>query len=185
MADGSLARRYARALIAIGTEENCIDQLGADLAQFDQVLQLGDGALGSALSNPGVTNGERREVIEAVLSQLSLHSRVNAFLRLLVDKNRFAAFDEILSAYTQMADEIAGRVRVTVTTAKKQTAAGQKKITAAIEASTGKKVDVSFEVDTALIGGVVAQIGDTVIDASIRSRLQELGTELVSSGTDA
>ena len=185
MADGSLARRYARALIAIGTEEDCIDQLGADLAQFDQVLQLGEGALRSALSNPGVTNGERREVMESVLSKLTLHSRVNAFLRLLVDKNRFAAFDAILAAYTQMADEIAGRVRVTVTTSKKQTAAGQKKITAAIEASTGKKVDVSFEVDTALIGGVVAQIGDTVIDASIRSRLQELGTELISSGTDA
>ena len=116
MADGSLARRYARALIAIGTEEGCIDQLGADLAQFDQVLQLGDGALKRALSNPGVTNGERREVIESVLSKLSLHARVSAFLRLLVDKNRFAAFDGILVAYTEMADEIAGRVRATVTT---------------------------------------------------------------------
>jgi F0F1-type ATP synthase delta subunit len=57
MADGSLARRYARALIAIGSEEDCIDKLGADLAQFNQVLDLGDGALKRALSNPGVTHG--------------------------------------------------------------------------------------------------------------------------------
>ena len=48
MADGSLARRYARALIAIGTGEDCIDKLGADLAQFNQVLELGDGAFGAA-----------------------------------------------------------------------------------------------------------------------------------------
>ena len=46
-------------------------------------------------------------------------------------------------------------------------------------------VDVSFEVDPDLIGGVVAQIGDTVIDASIRSRLHELSTELVNSSSEA
>ena len=185
MADGSLARRYARALIAIGTEEDCIDKLGADLAQFNQVLDLGDGALKRSLSNPGVTNGERAEVMAQVLSKLSLHGHVNSFLRLLVDKNRFAAFDGILSAYTEMADEIAGRVRATVTTASTQDAATQKQISAAIATSTGKKVDVSFETDASLIGGVVAQIGDTVIDASIRSRLQELSTDLVSSGSES
>jgi F-type H+-transporting ATPase subunit delta len=185
MANGSLARRYARALIGIGTDENCIDQIGADLAAFDQVLDLGDGALRSALSNPGVTTGEQRAVMEQVLSKLSLHKHVGSFLRLLVDKNRFAAFSEILTAYTQMADEIAGRVRATVTTASKQDTASQKQIRSAIESATGKKVDVGFEVDETLIGGVVAKIGDTVIDASIRSRLQELRAELVHSGTDA
>ena len=185
MADGSLARRYARALISIGTEENCIDQLGADLVQFNQILDLGDGALKRALSNPGVTNGERAEVIGQVLSKLSLHAHVTSFLRLLVDKNRFAAFDGILAAYTEMADEIAGRVRATVTTASAQDDAAQKEITAAIAASTGKSVDVSFQTDASLIGGVVAQIGDTVIDASIRSRLQELSGELIRSGSDS
>ena len=184
MAEGSLARRYARALIAIGTEENCIDQIGADLAAFHQVMGLGDGALKAALSNPGVINSERREVMQAVLSKLTLHPHVSAFLRLLVDKNRFAAFEGILAAYTEMADEIAGRVRVTVATASKQDAAAQKQITAAIEASTGKSVDVSFEVDESLLGGVVAKIGDTVIDASIRTRLQELQADLVHSSSD-
>ena len=185
MADGSLARRYARALIAIGAEEGCIDQLGADLVQFDQVLGLGDGALKSALSNPGVTTGERSSVMESVLTKLSLHVHVNSFLRLLVDKNRFAAFDQILAAFTEMADEVAGRIRATVTTASAQDATSQSEISAAIASSTGKKVDVSFEVDPDLIGGIVAQIGDTVIDASIRSRLHELSTELVNSNSEA
>ena len=185
MADGSLARRYARALIAIGTEENCIDQLGADLVAFAAVLELGEGALQQTLSNPGVTQAERVAVIGDVLGKLSLHQRVNAFLRLLVDKNRFGAFGAILAAYTEMADEIAGRVRATVTTASAQDTASQSAITTAIETSTGKKVDVSFEVDSALIGGIVARIGDTVIDASIRSRLQDLSTSLVQSEQDA
>jgi len=184
MADGSLARRYARAMIAIGGEENCIDQIGADLAVFEQVLSLGDGALQAALTNPGVTQGERRAVMEQVLAKLSLHKHVGSFLRLLVDKNRFAAFNGILRAYTDMADEIAGRVRATVTTASVQDAAARKQVRSAIEAATGKTVDVGFEVDPDLIGGVVAKIGDTVIDASIRSRLQELKTELVHSGSD-
>ena len=185
MANGSLARRYARALIAIGADEDCIDRLGEDLVGFAGVLDLGDGALKQTLSNPGVTQSERVAVIGAVLDKLSLQQHVNAFLRLLVDKNRFAAFDEIVTAYTQMADEIAGRVRATVTTASAQDAAAQLAITSAIESSTGKKVDVSFQVDSALIGGIVAQIGDTVIDASIRSRLQDLSTSLIRSGQDA
>jgi F-type H+-transporting ATPase subunit delta len=120
-----------------------------------------------------------------VLSKLPLHVHVNSFLRLLVDKNRFAAFDSILSAYSEMADEIAGRVRATVTTASAQDAAAQKEITTAIAASMGKTVDVSFQTDASLIGFIVAQIGDTVIDASIRSRLQELSTELVHSGSES
>jgi F-type H+-transporting ATPase subunit delta len=185
MADGSLARRYARAMISIGGEENCIDQIGADLAIFGQVMDLGEGALRAALINPGVAQSERRAVVEQVLSKLSLHTRVGAFLRLLVDKNRFAAFEGILHAYTEMADEIAGRLRATVTTASAQDAAAQKMICSAIESASGKKVDVGFEVDPSLIGGVVAKIGDTVIDASIRSRLQELEAGLVHSSTDA
>jgi F-type H+-transporting ATPase subunit delta len=90
-----------------------------------------------------------------------------------------------VAAYTQMADEIAGRVRATVTTASKQDAAMQKQIATAIETSTGRKVELTFEVDESLIGGVVAKIGDTVIDASIRSRLQELSADLVHSGSEA
>ena len=78
MADGSLARRYARALIAIGTEENCIDQLGADLVAFAAVLELGEGALQQTLSNPGVTQAERVAVIGDVLGKLSLQNSTDS-----------------------------------------------------------------------------------------------------------
>ena len=117
MANGSLARRYAKALVALGQEEGNVEQLVEDLDTFAGVLDQGDGALRAALSNPGLTTTERAGVMGEVLSRMELSKTSGNFLRLLVDKSRFAAFDDIRRATHTMADEIAGRVRATVTTA--------------------------------------------------------------------
>ena len=174
MADGSLARRYARALLALGREQNCIDQLGADLDTFAEVLDQDDAQLRSVLNNPGLTTSERKNVVTAILGLLPLHQLSRNFINLLVDKSRLAVFDDIRLAYTAMADELASRGRATVTTATPADAATADQIRTVLESSTGKTVLVDFQVDPDLIGGIVARVGDTVYDASIRARLQNL-----------
>ena len=63
MANGSLARRYARALVSLGQEAGSVDQMVQDLDLFEEVLGLGDGALHQALCNPGLTNVERKAIL--------------------------------------------------------------------------------------------------------------------------
>ena len=174
MADGSLARRYARALLELGQSHSCIDQLGADLDSFAAVLDDNDGQLRSVLNNPGLTTTERKNVVNAILGLLTLHQLSRNFIRLLVDKSRLEVFDAIQRSYTEMADELAGRIRATVTTATPADAATADQIRSVLESTTGKTVLVDFQVDPDLIGGIVARVGDTVYDASIRARLQNL-----------
>ncbi|MFT5684155.1 MAG: F-type H+-transporting ATPase subunit delta [Myxococcota bacterium] len=174
MANGSLARRYARALLSLGVDKGCIDQLGADLDTFAEVLDQDDGRLRGILNNPGLTTTERKNVVVAVLKLMSIHQLSQNFINLLVDKSRLAVFDDIRRAYTDMADELAGRVRATVTTATPADFITAGQIQKVLEGSTGKTVLIDFQVDPDLIGGIVAKVGDTVYDASIRARLQNL-----------
>jgi F-type H+-transporting ATPase subunit delta len=177
MADGSIARRYAKALLALGQEGDNVDALGADLDRFAAVL--GAGELSAALGNPGFTVAERRGVIDAVLEKLQLHKNAANFLRLLIDKNRFSAFADICRAYQVMSDEAAGRAQATVTTASALSKDMAKTVAAALEATTGKQVTIEFKVDPTLIGGMVAQVGDISYDASMQTRLEEIQAVLI------
>ena len=179
MASGSIARRYARAFIALGQENGKTETFAADLATFASVLDMGEGQLRTALVNPGLTSVERKAVLDQVLGKLGLDADTGNFLRLLVDKNRFGAFDGIQRSFTEMADDIAGRARAVVTTAAELTAEMKKTVKTALESSTGKTVEIDFQVDPTLIGGMVAQVGDISYDASVRARLEDIQSSLV------
>lgn len=174
MSNGALARRYARALLELGKEAGLADRFAADLQTFSVTLDVGDGLLRTVLGNPGLTTIERRDVVQAILARLGLSAMTNNFLNLLVDKNRMALFEEIRSAYQAMADQEAGRVRATVVTASPLSADAAAHVTAVLGAATGKQVLVDHQVDPELIGGIVARVGDTVYDASVRARLREM-----------
>lgn len=174
MAEAALCRRYARALVSLGTDEGQVERFGSDLDAFATVLDLGEGQLRAAMSNPGLTTGERRAVLDRVLGRLGLHEHSQSFLRILVDKNRFGALEGIRSAYAQMADEQSGRVRADVTSAVALSPSEAHALEDVLAQSTGKQVIVTYKVDASLIGGVVARIGDRIIDASIRARLRDI-----------
>ena len=180
MANGSLARRYARALIALGSENECVELLGEDLQTFRSVLDLEDRLLHNALNNPALTIAERKSVLGQVLAKLTLQPFTVNFLSLLVDKNRLALFGEILRAYGEMADELAGRIRAEVRTAAALDDVTRERIRAVLSEASGKVVMVNFNVDSSLIGGIYARVGDTSFDASIRSRLVDIQQTLIA-----
>ena len=179
MANGSIARRYARAFIALGQENNKTEALAGDLSTFAEVLSTGEGELRQALINPGLTTIERKAVLNSVLEKLKLDGDTANFLRLLVDKNRFGEFDGIARSFNEMADELAGRARAVVTTATELSAEMKKTVQGSLEASTGKTVEIDFQIDPGLIGGMVAQVGDISYDASVRARLEDLQSALI------
>jgi F-type H+-transporting ATPase subunit delta len=179
MANGSISRRYARAFISLGQETGKTDTFQGDLLTFTAVLDLGEGQLRMALTNPGLSGIERKAVLDAVLAKLSLDGDSANFLRLLVDKNRFGVFDGITRSFDEMADELAGRARATVSTAASLSADMKGQVKEALETSTGKSIEIDFQVDPSLIGGMVAQVGDISYDASVRARLEELQSALI------
>jgi F-type H+-transporting ATPase subunit delta len=183
MAEGSLARRYAKALVELGKEDSDVDRFASDLREMAQILRQGQ--LADVLGNPGITQSERKSVLSNVLARTDLHTHVKSFLSLLVDKNRFSLFSDIVREYEAIADEIGRRVRATVTTSAALDAGLQKQIEAALADAMKKQVLVEFKVDKDLIGGLVAQVGGKVFDASVRSRLQDIQNSLLRDAAEA
>jgi len=183
MAEGSLARRYARALVELGKEDSDVDRFASDLREMAQILRQGQ--LADVLGNPGITQSERKAVLTQVLSRTDFHVHVKSFLSLLVDKNRFSIFLDIVREYEAIADELGRRVRAIVTTSAPLDAALQKQVEAALGDAMKKQVLVEFKVDKDLIGGLVAQVGGKVFDASVRSRLLDLQNSLLRDAAEA
>ncbi|MDP2307226.1 MAG: ATP synthase F1 subunit delta [Pseudomonadota bacterium] len=179
MVEGSLARRYAKSMLEIGREENQVDRFGDDLQRFGRLIE-GTPELRNVMSNPVFTHAERRAVLDRFTPGLALHPITINFLRLLLDKDRFAALSNIVREYRALSDAEAGRVRATVTTAAELTPVMREAVGRALTQTTGKKVVLESRVDPSLLGGLVAQVGGRVYDASLRTRLERLQLTLVN-----
>lgn len=181
MTEGSIPRRYAKALFELAQEAGSIEGVGKQLDALVELAQANDGQVLAVMSNPGFTASERRAVLELLLPRLGLSGLMLNFVRLVLDKDRFLALPDMAREYRALADDAANRVRATVTTATAASPALRAEITRSLSASTGKDVVVEMKVDPTLLGGMVARVGSKLYDASLRTRLDDLQVTLATT----
>jgi len=177
MVTGSLARRYARAVIELGTEHKNLDQLGAELRTLAQAMKTSP-ELVSSLTNPAIRRADRRKVIDALLQRAGASPHGKNLVYLLLDGERLASLPAISREVDAMIEARSGRISAEITSARPLEAAELREITAALERLSGKQVSVTRREDPDLLGGVVAKLGDTVYDGSLRTQLRTLRDEL-------
>lgn len=180
MAAGSLGRRYAKALLAIGVESQTYDAIGKELERMAGTFAASPD-LRAALSNPSFQSDKRRAVVEDLIKRLALSKPVRNFVLLLLDKGRIDKLPDIARAYQTLVDEHANRVRATVTSPKPLDAATSDRIKKALEKRTGKTVVLEKREDPSLLGGIVTQLGDTLFDGSVKTQLEQMRTQLLSN----
>jgi F-type H+-transporting ATPase subunit delta len=171
MIAGSLARRYARALLDIGVAKGSFEELGKEMDDLAGAYS-GSRDLSEALTNPVFPMAKRRAVLEAVLDKAHVSPVTKNFVLLLLDRERVPYLPAIARELRLMVDERAGRVRATLTSARPLPPEHVAGVQAALEKSTGKKVVLEKKEDPALIGGVVAKVGDVVYDGTVRTQLE-------------
>jgi len=180
MANIALARRYARALLEVATEENSVDVVGERLQELSAALAQSPELTG-VLSSPSYDRGTRLGVLNAVLAQAGqVPASLGNTLKLLNDRNRLGALPELATAFRELSDERAGRVRGTVTSAVPLSPTLVSSITADLAKLSGKQVVVETQVDPSLLGGVAAQVGSTLYDGSLRTQLKAMKQQLTS-----
>lgn len=177
----SIARRYARALMALAKDSDGADAYAKDLDQIASVVNAEGGQLSTALSHPALLPSERKGVLEAVLTRVAVTPHVANTVRLMLDKGRVGLLPELIREFSRLADLEAGRVRAHVTTAATLSDSMLAEVKKTLEASTGKTVLVDASVDAELIGGMVVKVGSIVYDASVRNRLDQLKLNLLNS----
>jgi F-type H+-transporting ATPase subunit delta len=176
---GSVARRYARALFGIGVDAGKFEALGDELGDLAALWNQSD-ELRDALENPVFKPEQKRAVLQNILPRVAPTPEVQRFVLLLLDRRRIVLLPAIARAYRDLTDAQLGRVRAEVTSAQELNAATLDRVRRSLEQRTGKKVVINSTVDPELIGGVVARVGDLVLDGSVRTQLADLRDKLLN-----
>lgn len=177
MSEGKIARVYATALYQAAQEAGRLAEVRRDLGEFVQALEASP-ELRQFLATEDVPDARKKEVLLELTE--GGEEQVRNLLRLLVDKNRETEVAAIYRAFVELIERAQGLVHVEVVTAVPLPAELQEELRTMIEASLKKTVQLKLTVDQEILGGLRLRIGDRVVDASIRHRLERLREMLIS-----
>ncbi len=167
---GSAPRRYAEAVLDLATGENAVDAYRASLDSL--AAGLSPQSI-RALRNPSVPVKQR---LAAVAAATKGHPKaIGSLLLLLEQRDRIALLPDIARAFGDLVDRRAGIVKATITTAVALDSAAQRAFVARLEKSSGRTLKATFAIDESLIGGAQIQLGDHLVDSSVRAQLNALG----------
>ena len=173
------ARRYATALYE---EARAAGSLSSVIEKLDSVAALADTSkdFGVFVKNPVISKEDKAAVISSLNDKGMLDGFTCSFLVMLAMKNRLELLDEITGYLKTLAMEEKGEAVAEVTSASELSADAVKKLEEALSGITGKKITVVVTVDKNILGGVVAQVGSTLYDASIQGQINKIRDRLIS-----
>jgi len=174
------AVQYAQALLELANEHGQAEQIGAELVQIQQIVEA-NRSFTLFLADPSIGEAERKRLIEAVFKGRLTPLLMNT-LGVLNANGRLALLPQMAVAYQQLLDEQLGKVEVDMTVAHELDPAGLEQARQRIGQALGKNAVVHQKVDDSIIGGMVLQIGDKLIDASVKSQLETMKKQLLAAG---
>jgi len=170
-----IARVYSEALFEVAKERGALDEVHEQLGEIADAVSE-DRDLQVFFFSPYFSSSEKRDGIAKAVS--GANEELVNFLELLAEKHRMPALFRIRRRFDELWSIENERLDVTVTSAVELDPAVVKSIGSEIEKKTGKKIELTSEVDDAIIGGIVLQVGNRVLDASISNRLEKLRKEV-------
>ncbi|MEY2421480.1 MAG: F-type H+-transporting ATPase subunit delta [Acidimicrobiaceae bacterium] len=163
---------YADAMFEVARAEGTIDEVEDELFRFARALD-GSDELREALTDPHIPASRRQQIVEDLLGSRAT-SVTTALVSMVVGIGRGADLSSIIDALVRMSAESHNLAVAEVRTTVELTEEQRQRLAQAIEKATGKRVEVKVIIDPTILGGVVTTIGDTVIDGSVRTRLEQL-----------
>lgn len=173
-----ISKTYGDALFELAVEEGKIDVLLEEIEQLQKILAE-NADFGSLMNHPKIIKEEKIEVAKTVFEG-RVSEELLGFLTIIISKDRYREIDEILKYFVAKVKEYKGIGIATVTTAvplkDSQCKEVEKKL---LDTTQYKSMEINYDVDGSLIGGMVIRIGDRVVDSSIKTKLSELQKDLL------
>ena len=174
---GASPRRYAQAAFSLALEHEGIEKWEADLTRAAETLSNTD--VIALLSAPQVPEKVKLDGITTLLPDVA--PLIRNMVSVIVLRGDILKFGRVLDVFTEMADDRRGTARAEVVTAVPLDDARKKRVAEGLAALVGRKdVVLTERQDPSIIGGVIARVGDKLIDGSARTRLRSLRNELAS-----
>ena len=173
----TVARRYAKALLIIGKEDGQAETYREELNAFAGLIAK-EKELEQAITNPLYNVADRKKVLQAIIDRVKISKVMESFILLLFDKGRISFLNDINEFYHKLADELKGVARASLVSATELPSESIEKIRITLSKKIGKDIILEVEHDPNLIGGIVSQIGDLVLDGSIKTQLLNMRESL-------
>lgn len=171
------ARRYAEAAFELATRDGAFDAWSSGLELVAGVAA--DPRVSHIIDNPATPYADRQAIVAKLFEGRAAPGVIN-LARLLARRGRFESLPAVAAEFTRLLNRRNGIVEAVVRSAGPLSTAETEAIGARIKAMTGSGVSLRAEVDPALIGGLTVRIGDQLLDASVRGRLERLRDQLVA-----
>lgn len=179
MAEDALVRGYAEAMFSIAEAEGELDAVEAQLYAFAKLLER-ESRVREALVDTSLPAENKRGLIRDTLGERANPIAVN-MLGFLVEQDRARDIGEVVEGLATIVAERRQQVLAEVRTAVALDEGQRRRLAEGLSKATGRQVEVKVVVDPSVLGGVVARIGDEIIDGSVRSRLQEVRQQMAGT----
>lgn len=177
----ALSLRYAHAFASVAASSH----LDANAAQqqmrdFSETL-ASSRELQELLMNPSIVNEQKLKILDAIAGRIGMFPQVRNFLAVVMDHQRLAELDEIVTEYHALADQQSGMAEAEITSAHPLNDRDREELEAQVSKLAGGRVRATYRQDPSLLGGAVVRIGSTVYDGSLRAQFQQLKQRLVNA----
>ena len=176
-----MAGRYASALFDLAKEAAQINEVEAELAKFQGLLDESED-LRRMVRSPVITTDEQARAMGAIMEKAGITGLAANFLKLLTSNRRLFAVADMIKGFGSLAAKERGEVAAEVTSALALSDPQVQELKTTLKASIGKDVTLATRVDPSLLGGLVVKVGSRMIDSSLRTKLQNLKGSLNGLG---
>ena len=172
----TVARPYAQAAFDLAREDNALTQW-SEMISFAAAVST-DSAMRDALDSPNMSTEQQAELFTQVCAD-KLDDKGSNFVKLLAENRRLTLLPEIAVLFEELRADAEGTIEATVVSAKPLSDAQQQDIAKALKARFNREVTLQVETDESIMGGAIIRAGDTVIDGSVRGKLEQFAYALV------
>jgi len=179
VSSSKIARRYAHALADLCQEEGNHAIIAKQLDGFAQIYRE-SAEFRDAMRTPVFSLTDKREILAQVVTRAMGADTTRRFLYTLLDAGRIDEIEGVAEAFNEILDQVDGRMRAEVSSAVPLEAGDVTRIQTSLERLTSKKVTVTSTVVPELLGGIRIQMGNVVLDGSVRTQLNRMREQLLA-----
>ena len=174
------ANRYSLALYELSNERNLLTQVEENSSAFLKLIKKNK-EFNNLIKDPTVSRDVLIKIIDKISEVSKLEILFKNFLNFLITKRRFFFLEQILNSFVQICSNKRGELKAEIKSAKELTNDEIKKITEELSNNFNSKIKLNYNHDQSLIGGLVVQVGSTMIDTSIKNKLQQIENRMIEA----
>ena len=174
------AKSYSQALYELAIEEKKLDEVENNVISFLKLISQSQ-EFNLLIQDPTNKQEDQLNVINKIFEKFNLNTLLKKFLNFLIMKKRFFFVEKILISFNEICSEKRGELKAEIKSAKELTKDEINKITEELSTNFKSKIKLNYNHDQSLIGGLVVQVGSTMIDTSIKKKLQQIETRMIEA----